>query len=775
MIRTAFAAALQGLILCASASSAPIYKCTGEDGSIAYADAPCGTDPQVQSADSTSPVPSPIPVVPNSHDQNRQETAALQCTTETFNEWVRNQHPLPEWPIRRTKYVEVANQCRHMQHLSEVAPQVFVSAVPGNSAARSVASTRVPADQTFANLVKGGSIEQLQTYLSTQGVSINDRSDNDKTLLDHAAEQNQFKVAEFLIDHGASIEAKQTSGPNSGLTALHRAASADAADVAELLIAHGAVVNVHGPLGATPLILAASNGSRRTVEILLKHGADISIRTGARQTALSEATAHGHSDIVRMLLMYARVPNARGLDQMAARGDLDSLRAILMHDASQHDIATSRKNSMLRYVIVGGVDRPAERQRIIELLIADGADVNNRVLVDMDNRTTMAPNTPLMLATTPDLLEFLIDHGADVRAEGAFGTAVEAVACNPSVKDPIGAVRTLLAHGATIATVPNNGRTALQCAAASRRPDFVEFLLASGWPVDARDANGQTALFDARDQATIAVLLKHGADIDALDKWNRTALMVAVDSGNLALATTLKNLGADPRAGLSAESAYGNAGEGGAVKNIPGAPAKSVSASGAAAPIPAGSGIKVQRRGNVADIAMEGSLAATNTLGCVALEQVSPFSAPPDLYLGVRECIEHDRYAEAVALFALAGMESQFDAARISDKTAGQAGQVLIMGTFGSLTAAKRDKFRSVLTARVADARELGRLCRSVSDRGPPKYYPTYMILHGMSAINGALNGQVAGPALDPSFDGVKTWKALQTSYLNCPPASRQQ
>lgn len=64
----------------------------------------------------------------------------------------------------------------------------------------------------LAELVKSGSIERLQQYLSSPGVDINDRPGTDEALLDYAAEQNQAKVARFLIAHGARVYAVQTQG-----------------------------------------------------------------------------------------------------------------------------------------------------------------------------------------------------------------------------------------------------------------------------------------------------------------------------------------------------------------------------------------------------------------------------------------------------------------------------------------------------------------------------------------------------------------------------------
>lgn len=135
--------------------------------------------------------------------------------------------------------------------------------------------------------------ERLSRHLATPSVSINDRSDNDKALLDFAAEQNQVVIARYLLEHGAAVDAKATSVLALGVTALDRTAYFGSVDVAELLIAHGANVNPTG-VAAPPLLFAASGGRMNVIKLLLlAHGADLSYQTGAGQTALSEAAAAG--------------------------------------------------------------------------------------------------------------------------------------------------------------------------------------------------------------------------------------------------------------------------------------------------------------------------------------------------------------------------------------------------------------------------------------------------------------------------------------------------
>jgi ankyrin repeat protein len=322
-------------------------------------------------------------------------------------------------------------------------------------------------DTSFSDIVKGGSVGKLKEYLHAQNLGVNARSEADWSLLDHAAQQNQREIARYLIEQGAQVDASQQVGINRGMTPLHRAAEANAYEVASLLIAAGATVNFHGPLGVTPLILAASNGSTRTVQVLLDHGADISTSAGDSKTALSEATDNKHPQIVQLLLEHVPTPDLQALSTIAMRGDVESMRIVLRHDALAHDISLTGKNTALRFAILGP-DHLPEREQMIELLIASGADVNNKV--------NNAPNTPLMLTVSPDMAEFLITHGADSSAEGWYGTAADQLACNQGVKDPVGMLKVLLAHHAVITAVPKSGRSGLQCAEASHRPEVIAFL-----------------------------------------------------------------------------------------------------------------------------------------------------------------------------------------------------------------------------------------------------------------------------------------------------------
>jgi uncharacterized protein DUF3617 len=174
--------------------------------------------------------------------------------------------------------------------------------------------------------------------------------------------------------------------------------------------------------------------------------------------------------------------------------------------------------------------------------------------------------------------------------------------------------------------------------------------------------------------------------------------------------------------------------------------------------------VNTTQNGKVTQMTVDGQLAAKHPVGCIPLGKVDNTRTPPDLYPGVKACIEQDDYRAATELFALAGVESRFDAERVLDKSAGQAGQVLIMNTFNGLPDEKRAKFAKAVTDLAADSAALAKTCSSIRTVGYPNYYPDYMVLHGIHAFT----AKPGDPTLVSTFDPSATWNSLLATYLNC-------
>jgi ankyrin repeat protein len=217
---------------------------------------------------------------------------------------------------------------------------------------------------------------------------------------------------------------------------------------------------------------------------------------------------------------------------------------------------------------------------ICEALIAAGAQVNAR-----DERR----QTPLFYAARnnrKEVVALLLSHGAQAYSDGKDSSTLLAAYLEASGTGNDDIVKLLLAHGAHLTPYEQNAvneslcsafsldeaekairigaqpdglvnlSPVLFCAASSRSPALVEFLINAGANPNKRDQNGWTALhaavdLDRRDskvesRACILVLIKKGADPNARDEKGHTPLWVAAYDRRPDLMECLLQNGADP-------------------------------------------------------------------------------------------------------------------------------------------------------------------------------------------------------------------------------------
>jgi ankyrin repeat protein len=144
--------------------------------------------------------------------------------------------------------------------------------------------------------------------------------------------------------------------------------------------------------------------------------------------------------------------------------------------------------------------------------------------------------TPLMYAAeigSLDAMRMLLDRGADVNAQNAFGST----ALMWSVSD-LAKVRLLLDRGAQVNLTARSGRTALIIAAFTNpSAEVVRLLLAKGAKIGVMDVRHVTPLNAAtfgNDTATVRLLLEAGADIETPDTFiGLTPLMNAAGNRNV--------------------------------------------------------------------------------------------------------------------------------------------------------------------------------------------------------------------------------------------------
>jgi ankyrin repeat protein len=125
--------------------------------------------------------------------------------------------------------------------------------------------------QTPLHLAVHNNDVSMVKFLAERGVDLEAATRNGHKALYIAAACGYLDIALFLLGFGASTESFNAEKHE---TAFYQAVENGHFDVAKLLLQNGADINVRSSTGLTPLFCAVSLGDAEFVEYLLEHGAD---------------------------------------------------------------------------------------------------------------------------------------------------------------------------------------------------------------------------------------------------------------------------------------------------------------------------------------------------------------------------------------------------------------------------------------------------------------------------------------------------------------------
>ncbi|MBB3226284.1 hypothetical protein FHW69_000874 [Luteibacter sp. Sphag1AF] len=368
-----------------------------------------------------------------------------------------------------------------------------------------------------------------------------------------------------------------------GRTPLHMAAATGRANLLSALLSRGVNPNVRDMGGRTPLHAALEQGgdSLPLVRLLVSHGADPEASDVNGETPFGLGIGHG--DVERWLTwpqwqLPRRALRPDDLPAAAAAGDTHAVDRMLelgfAIDTRDPQGATALlracgagQTDVAAHLLAAGADATttassgitplaaavnARREAVAALLIGHKVPVDQRLPGDA---------TALMVAATlgfPEMVEALLDAGADANAEDAHGhSALHAAAqyCFGST-DSLRARRlldVLIRHGADVNKVDREGKTPLllllgahmrpgSAADATHLGALLPAMLDAGARIEHADQRGVSALHACAMHALLPparVLLTRGADRNAADAFGRTASDVARHLGFVDIAHEL--------------------------------------------------------------------------------------------------------------------------------------------------------------------------------------------------------------------------------------------
>jgi uncharacterized protein len=320
---------------------------------------------------------------------------------------------------------------------------------------------------------RNADITALRSLLK-QRIDVNAATPDGTTALHWASYRDDLEGADLLIRAGAKVNAAN----DLGATPLWTASMNGSAAMVRTLLQAGADPSLALLLGETPLMAAARSGNPDVIAQLIGKGANVNVRGPRGQTALMWAVAEQHPEVVKVLL-------ARGADLRAKSDVWSDMMAVPPHGKPEYNrlIPHGGETALMFAARVG--DRASAK-----LLLAAGANVN-----DADAWGVSAMVLAAHSGFT-ELVEFLLDSGADANAVGPGFTALHEAVMRRDER----MVDALLAHGA-------NPNTPLQTWTPERRSsadfNFAPSLI------------GATPFWLAahfREPAIMRLLVKQGAD-----------------------------------------------------------------------------------------------------------------------------------------------------------------------------------------------------------------------------------------------------------------------
>ena len=237
--------------------------------------------------------------------------------------------------------------------------------------------TAIEVSLTLFSAVDGNCIN-LATELLDHGASVDARDRFGARPLSHAARFGHLQMVDLLLARDAPINARNLAGA----TALFFAAERGHTAIVQRLIERGADVNFVGRSGVSPVSAAAYVGNDSIVEALLAHGADDRVPDQTGKLPIVYAAAGAQLDVVTRLLarnidINARYPNdltllmwASGPDESAPETQAIKIVGQLLDAGARIDDRDARGRTALMIAAEGG------RSGIVNLLLARGADLS---------------------------------------------------------------------------------------------------------------------------------------------------------------------------------------------------------------------------------------------------------------------------------------------------------------------------------------------------------------------------------------------------------------
>ena len=124
---------------------------------------------------------------------------------------------------------------------------------------------------SLLRFVESGNLNGVKRIIERNYNEINKTDSYGSTVLHEACQLGQDHIVKYLLERGATIDARDCYGR----TPLHFATNNGKLEIVKLLLDRGATIDAKDKDGQTPLHWASNNGKLEIVKLLLERGATI--------------------------------------------------------------------------------------------------------------------------------------------------------------------------------------------------------------------------------------------------------------------------------------------------------------------------------------------------------------------------------------------------------------------------------------------------------------------------------------------------------------------
>lgn len=417
--------------------------------------------------------------------------------------------------------------------------------------------------------------------------------ENGDPVMVYAADPGREEHARLLIQHGTSIDSKNSEG----ITALLRGAYYEKGPDVQVKIDLGANLNLTDPNGRTALMRASEAVNLEAIKVLINAGAKLDISNKAGESALTLALgldsyaddrakntvavkllieaganvdqchANGQSVLIQALDSWV-VPQETIEILLAAKPDI-RVRDKDGRDALYHAVLSKKRNMHITRLLELGADPKTTDNEGVTLLMLAARNFQLDLVRDLISQglsatdKTRAGQTAVHFASGAgrygsltskvkggkivSVLKLLHRHGVSLTAPDKTGTTplhLSSIAGIPAV------VSYLLPHYPDVEIQNAEGESSLHLAATHGKGEAVKLLIPRCKKIDQPDSLGHTALINAikgDHRWTFLELLGAGADVHAKNRDGVSSLSAAFAANQVDKIKFLLENGADPK------------------------------------------------------------------------------------------------------------------------------------------------------------------------------------------------------------------------------------